>query len=98
MRTYQLIADPPAIRCLICQHVSFHEANVARHYCVICKRYHDDVQANVELALGNILNHARPDLPPAVRRHLLDIVLDMLDPANTNSSSGVPVPLYARPH
>jgi len=80
MQTYQILDKPARIRCLLCQYVSPEPEDVLRRYCPRCQRLHVRVRDDVQEALECTVRRARPDLPPQVRREIVDLMLDMLDP------------------
>ena len=41
-QTYELLYNGTAIKCLLCQRISYHFEDVARRYCAFCCRFHDD--------------------------------------------------------
>jgi hypothetical protein len=52
MQTYIILVgatptDPPAIKCLICERVSYHPKDISERYCGFCHRFHDDMAREV---------------------------------------------------
>lgn len=50
MKTYLLLDSGKAIKCLVCDKVSYHPDDVKNLYCGFCNAFHDDREKMLELA------------------------------------------------
>lgn len=49
MKTYEIVEDGQAIKCLVCGMTSWHPKDVEHHFCGKCDSFHDDLASVAEL-------------------------------------------------